>query len=44
MMYDGLGKALDTLFIMFFACFPFAIWKVIDIIIWLYQNIEIGLK
>jgi hypothetical protein len=42
------GRAIDALFkftiVYTIISFPLALWKLIDILIWLYNNVHIGLK
>ena len=47
-MYDGIGKAFEglmkgvaILFILSVCMFPLAIWKTIDIILWICNHISI---
>lgn len=46
--YNGIGEALSLLFIgfflMLFIAVPLAIWKVIDIVLWAFSHLEIGLR
>ena len=46
-MYEGVGDAIDGMFklLLFLIVFavPLALWKLIDIIIWLYKRVSIGL-
>jgi hypothetical protein len=37
----GFGKAIATLFIIAVVSVPLAIWKLVDIVIWLYNNVKI---
>lgn len=45
-MYEGIGKAFDALFrlmsVVIIISVPLAIWKVIDIIVWICKHITIG--
>lgn len=45
-MYSEIGKAIEALFKMLFivCCLstPLAIWKIIDIVIWVIKHIKIG--
>lgn len=47
-MFDGLGRVFDALatmfFVMLFGAVPLAIWKLVEIVIWLWDNVEIGVK
>ena len=47
-MYSDLGPAIDATvrfcFIMFLTAVPLAIWKLIDIAIWVYSHLEFGWK
>jgi hypothetical protein len=46
--YDSIGKAADALFrgmlTLLFLFVPLGLWKLIDIFLWLWENVEIGLK
>jgi hypothetical protein len=35
------GEAIATLFIITVVSLPLAIWKLVDIVIWLYNNVKI---
>jgi hypothetical protein len=41
---EGLGKILKASFIIMCITVPLAAWKLIDIAIWLFNHIEIGVK
>jgi len=45
-MIEGIGKAFDGLykFAMFslFVLLPLSVWKVIDILVWIYQHVRIS--
>jgi hypothetical protein len=48
-MYDGIGKAFEglmkgvaILIILSTCMFPLAVWKIIDIIVWIYNHISIS--
>lgn len=47
-MYEGVGNAVDAMFkfIMWslVIAWPLAIWKLIEIIIWVVENVEVGLR
>lgn len=40
-MGNGLG---EFLWVSAFILFPLALWKVADIIFWIYNHVEIGIK
>lgn len=40
---NGLGEALQKGFYLLLFCLPLAIWKLIDIAIWLYRYIGISI-
>jgi hypothetical protein len=48
MSYDRVGDAvvgtMETGFILLCIAVPLAIWKLVDIVIWLWRHIEIGVK
>ena len=39
--YSHLGKAITTFFLILLAALPFAIWKIIEIILWVFTIIFI---
>lgn len=45
-MYDGVGKAIDALFkfaiISAIISWPLAIWKLIEIAIWIFNHVSIS--
>jgi len=44
-MYGNLGDGLATFFMLsIFVAFPLALWKLIDIVLWLFTNVQIGLR
>lgn len=47
-MVNGIGEALDQLFAsmiwVLFISIPLAIWKIIDIIVWVWNHVSIGIK
>lgn len=44
MSYSGIGGAIDAMFklliVSFFVAWPLAIWKLVEIIIWVYRHLE----
>jgi len=40
-MFEGLKTIFNVFVIMFFAAVPLAIWKLVDIVIWLIKQIVI---
>lgn len=44
-MYEGMGKAIDSMFTMIalllFIAVPLAAWKVIDVIIWICSHVQV---
>jgi hypothetical protein len=43
-MWNQLDKALELLFKVLIISVPLAIWKVIDICIWIYNHVDVSLK
>lgn len=43
-MFEELGKLLNVMYWSWFAMFPFAIWKLIDIALWVFKNVHIGIR
>ena len=45
MSYGNLGDGL-AVFLLFtiFVALPLALWKLIDIVLWLFTNVQIGLR
>lgn len=43
-MFRGLGEAIAGMFIVLLVCVPLAIWKMVDIVIWIIQHVEVGIK
>ena len=43
-MFPDVGKILQGLLYIAYICVPLAVWKVIDIIIWIFNNVEINIK
>lgn len=41
-MFDGIGSLINGLFIISVISVPLAIWKAVEIIIWLYHHISIS--
>jgi hypothetical protein len=41
---DGIGSAITFLFVVVCVSVPFAIWKLIDIVIWLWRHVGIVIK
>ena len=39
--FKGIGKALHVMFALCIIFIPLGIWKLIDIIIWVYRNVHI---
>ncbi len=39
----GLGKTIENMFYLLILCIPLAIWKLIDIAIWLYRYLGISI-
>lgn len=40
-MFNGLGTFLNTVLVIIAISVPLAIWKLIDIIIWIFNNVKI---
>lgn len=40
----GLDVLSKFMIVLTFISFPLALWKIIEILIWLYNNVHIGLK
>lgn len=40
-MLDGIGRILDLMMILLIFFFPLGLWKLIDIIVWLFKHITI---
>ena len=43
-MFSGLDKVLSSLFTGLLIATPLALWKLVDIAIWLYNHIEVNVK
>jgi hypothetical protein len=47
-MVNDIGKAFDQLFanmiVVLFISIPLAIWKIVDIVVWVLHHISIGIK
>lgn len=43
-MFDGIGKALTILFVVVCISVPFAIWKLVEIVVWLWRHVSIVVK
>lgn len=43
-MYGDAFKGLDYILWGFFILLPFAAWKAIDILIWIYQHIRVSIQ
>lgn len=47
-MYEGMGKAVDALYKALFAsiiiAWPLAIWKIIEILIWIMDHVNIEIS
>jgi hypothetical protein len=45
-MYSDIGPAIDAtvrcVFILFVTTVPLAIWKLVDIALWVYSHLEVG--
>ena len=41
-MYSDIGKALKMLFVGALIMFPLAMWKLIDILIWIFTHLTIS--
>jgi len=44
MSYGNIGSAFIVFFVGFFITVPFALWKWIDIGIWVWNHIQFGIK
>lgn len=42
-MFDGFAEGVMALMILCALMLPLALWKVIDILVWLYQNVSISI-
>lgn len=40
-MFDGVAGCLTIIFIALIVCLPLAIWKLIELVAWLYQHVTI---
>ena len=43
-MFDGVGDAIMVMMIMLVITIPLGIWKLIDIIIWVYKHVHVSLN
>lgn len=43
-MFRELEKVYSAIVTLLIVCIPLAIWKVIDICVWLYNNVSISFK
>lgn len=47
-MYEPIGKAIDqlvvTISLLLFIAVPLAVWKVIDVVIWICSHLQVGWK
>jgi hypothetical protein len=47
-MYESIGKSFDmlmwTVFILLIIFIPLGLWKLVEIIIWLFENISISIN
>jgi hypothetical protein len=41
-MDAGMFRGLEYVFVAFFISIPLALWKLIDIVVWLYNNVSIN--
>lgn len=48
MIMQGIADGLDGIFrfliVSVFILIPLSVWKIIDIVIWVYSNVEVNLK
>lgn len=42
--YDFIGNQIATLFIVCLVSAPLAVWKLVEIIIWIIKHVSIGIK
>lgn len=43
-MFDGLEKLYRLAFLLLFLAVPLAIWKVVDIIIWVVKHLKVSVQ
>jgi hypothetical protein len=43
-MFSGMGMIIDGMFIALAICIPLAIWKLVDIIIWIIHHVKVGIQ
>jgi hypothetical protein len=41
---DAVGAWINGMIILIFISVPLGLWKLIDIVIWLFSHVEIGIK
>lgn len=41
-MFEGLGKAITSLFFVTAVAVPLALWKVIEIVVWVIKHVRIS--
>ena len=41
-MYDGIDKGLIAIMVVAAIATPFAVWKLVEWVIWLFQHVHIG--
>jgi len=44
MSYGNLGEGITMIFVICLLAMPLAAWKLIDILLWLLANVQIGLR
>ena len=40
----GIGDGIGTLFVILFCLFPLGVWKAVEILFWIYENLHWGPK
>lgn len=43
-MFEGIGKLINTLLILFVIFVPFGLWKVVELIIWAFSHVNVSIN
>lgn len=42
--FDGIAEAMATMFVLCLVFVPLGLWKLIEIVLWLFSHVDIGIK